>query len=359
MTREGKLVIDDPEIRGRLIRAMDSYTAIDRKGCTPPDAVGWDNRGNNQAFLAQTVVMTANWHALDPERAQARASGRLLQEHRHDRMAGWRRRPAACHPDRLYCRRGLQSWRACSFGQGVRALSGGRRLARALSRLLRRALPLADAEAARAAVLARPERPPPHGRCDPFLTGPRIYNYWVVSGEPRHLLVRRENVWSKAVYRVAADGISPEQAVDEAIARIKQILAEWRLLHARQLAAATAGIRDRPVSAAARGASAAVAHAHGGQRRRERRTTSRITGSSIAPMQPMRKVGSGVSARRGTWRSPAARSARPGARGRSWVGRLVERRDHGRGDLVARRPSARSPSTRQRQLPRTRSRCAP
>ena len=32
--------------------------------------------------------------------------------------------------------------------------------------------------------------------------------------------------WPEAVHRVAADGISPEQAVDEAIARIKQILAE-------------------------------------------------------------------------------------------------------------------------------------
>jgi hypothetical protein len=33
-------------------------------------------------------------------------------------------------------------------------------------------------------------------------------------------------VWPNAVHRVAAEGISPEQAVDEAIARIKQILAE-------------------------------------------------------------------------------------------------------------------------------------
>jgi multiple sugar transport system substrate-binding protein len=35
-----------------------------------------------------------------------------------------------------------------------------------------------------------------------------------------------ENVWGKAVHRVVTDGISPEQAVDEAIARIKQILAD-------------------------------------------------------------------------------------------------------------------------------------
>jgi hypothetical protein len=31
---------------------------------------------------------------------------------------------------------------------------------------------------------------------------------------------------AKAIHRVAAEGVSPEQAVDEAIARIKQILSE-------------------------------------------------------------------------------------------------------------------------------------
>jgi multiple sugar transport system substrate-binding protein len=35
-----------------------------------------------------------------------------------------------------------------------------------------------------------------------------------------------ELVWAKAVHRVVADGVSPEQAVDKAIGRIKQILGE-------------------------------------------------------------------------------------------------------------------------------------
>ena len=59
-TPKGQLVIDDPKIRQNLVKAIDSYTAIYRKGCTPPDAVGWDDHGNNQAVLAQTVVMTVN-----------------------------------------------------------------------------------------------------------------------------------------------------------------------------------------------------------------------------------------------------------------------------------------------------------
>jgi multiple sugar transport system substrate-binding protein len=35
-----------------------------------------------------------------------------------------------------------------------------------------------------------------------------------------------ENIWGIAVNRVAAEGITPEQAVDEAIARIKEILSD-------------------------------------------------------------------------------------------------------------------------------------
>jgi multiple sugar transport system substrate-binding protein len=55
---------------------------------------------------------------------------------------------------------------------------------------------------------------------------PLLHNYAAASGNWRHELVEQKFVWPNAIRRVAADGISPEQAVDEAIARIKQILSE-------------------------------------------------------------------------------------------------------------------------------------
>jgi multiple sugar transport system substrate-binding protein len=55
---------------------------------------------------------------------------------------------------------------------------------------------------------------------------PLLHNYAAASGNWRHELVDQNFVWPKAIHRVAAEGISPEQAVEEAIARIKQILAE-------------------------------------------------------------------------------------------------------------------------------------
>jgi hypothetical protein len=36
-----------------------------------------------------------------------------------------------------------------------------------------------------------------------------------------------ERIWGKAIHRIVTENTSPEQAVDEAIARIKHILSAW------------------------------------------------------------------------------------------------------------------------------------
>ena len=51
---------------------------------------------------------------------------------------------------------------------------------------------------------------------------PLAHTYAVASVNWRYVQADSENVWGKAVHCVAADGISPEQAVHEAIARIKK-----------------------------------------------------------------------------------------------------------------------------------------
>jgi hypothetical protein len=61
-----------------------------------------------------------------------------------------------------------------------------------------------------------------------FVNRPRDYweAYAGLSGDWRHHRVVGEAIWPKAIHRIAAEGISPEQAADEAIARIKQLLSE-------------------------------------------------------------------------------------------------------------------------------------
>src|SRR4051812_34499362 len=60
VTRDGRLVIDRPEVRAGLVKALDGLTGLHRRGCNPPDAIDWDIYGNNKAFLEQRVVMTVN-----------------------------------------------------------------------------------------------------------------------------------------------------------------------------------------------------------------------------------------------------------------------------------------------------------
>jgi multiple sugar transport system substrate-binding protein len=50
------------------------------------------------------------------------------------------------------------------------------------------------------------------------LTQPHVFDTGDLSDR-----VWNDRVWHKAVHRVAVDGVSPEQAVDDAIVRIKQI----------------------------------------------------------------------------------------------------------------------------------------
>ena len=71
-----------------------------------------------------------------------------------------------------------------------------------------------------------PQRPAPNGRGDADQLAPDDLSLRRGRGRLARRPGRQERVWAKAIHRVAAEGITPEQAVDQAILRIKQILSE-------------------------------------------------------------------------------------------------------------------------------------
>jgi len=226
VTRDGQLIIDDPEVRRRLVKALDDYAAIYRKGCAPPGSVSWTNIDNNKAFLAQTVVMTLNEslsipNALKEERPEdyyensATIEWPLGPGGQAFRIRG-DFYPAAVRKD------GDNVATAKEF---VRFLVVEGWLAHYLDFAGERLLPpipkLRDAP-----FWLDPSDPHRMAAAMQISSRPMLYDYATVTGDMRHDMIWRELTWAKAVHRVAADGISPEQAVDETIARIKQILAE-------------------------------------------------------------------------------------------------------------------------------------
>jgi multiple sugar transport system substrate-binding protein len=225
VTRDGRLVIDDPAIRQKLIGVMGSYTAIYKKGCAPPDSISWDNTGNNKAFLTQTAVMTANDtlsipNALKRERPD---------QYKNSATIEWPLGPGGgpfpikgnIYPAVVF-KEGGDIATAEAF---VRFLVADGWLAHYLDFSAERMLPpmpqLRDAP-----FWLDPREPHRMASVMQMASRPLAHDYAVASGDWRHDRAEQEYVWGKAIHRVAADGISPEQAVDEAIARIKQILAE-------------------------------------------------------------------------------------------------------------------------------------
>jgi multiple sugar transport system substrate-binding protein len=228
VTRDGRLVIDDPEVRGRLIKTIDAYARIYRKGCTPPDSLTWDGRGNNNAFLAQRVVMTANDTLSIPN---ALKRERPEDYYKNTATIEWPLGPDGAafpiegtfHAAAVF-KDGGHTSTAKDF---VRFLVAEGWLAHYLDFAGERMLPpmpkLLDAP-----FWLDARDPHRMAAVMQIASRPMQYSYAAVSGNWRHSLIATEdnNVWAKAAHRVVSDGISPEHAVDEAIARIKQILAK-------------------------------------------------------------------------------------------------------------------------------------
>jgi multiple sugar transport system substrate-binding protein len=222
-----RLRVDDPEIRAGMVLALSDYTAIWRKGCTPPDAVTWTNLDNNKAFLAKAVVMTTNTSLSIP------ATLRTVNTDDYYANAVTIDWPDGANGQPLVIYGFLN--RAVVFKAGrnpalahdfVRFLAedgwlahwldfAGDQFMPPMRELVERPFWLdpTDPHRMHAAVqiLSRAHYDPTLGVRDQEWRSPPIFE---------------ENVWAKAVRRVVSDGISPEQAVDEAIARIKQILSE-------------------------------------------------------------------------------------------------------------------------------------
>jgi multiple sugar transport system substrate-binding protein len=226
ITRDGRLVIDDPEIRRRLVEAMASYTAVYRKGCTPPDSLTWDDGGNNRAFLAQSVMMTANMSLSIPNALKA---DRPDDYYDNTATIEW---PVGPDGDAFPIE--TVSYAAVVFKEGgnvetakefVRFLVAegwlmhyldfsGERMLPSIAKLLDQPFWLDPSDRHHMAAAMQAKARPSHHS---YPTGDLRYD---------QIYSENENVCGKAVHRVAAEGISPEQAVDEAIARIKEILSE-------------------------------------------------------------------------------------------------------------------------------------
>jgi multiple sugar transport system substrate-binding protein len=57
VTKEGRLRLDDPEVKEAAIKALIYPTTAYKDGFVPPSAINWNDADDNNAFHAKTIVM--------------------------------------------------------------------------------------------------------------------------------------------------------------------------------------------------------------------------------------------------------------------------------------------------------------
>jgi multiple sugar transport system substrate-binding protein len=227
----GKLLVDDPKVRQGLIGALKDYTDVYIEGCTPPSSTSWKDPDNNVAFHNKTTAMTHNatisiaakWlddmnnAALTPEqRATAKKNYEELVA-----TAGWPHKPdgspmiyRAAIKTGVIFESSKNKKRAKEF---VAFMMQDENLQPYVEGSLGRWFPVTKSGAASPFWQADPHR---KAVWNQFSAGTVTFEF---TKNYKFTILNNENVWAKAMNRVINDKVPVDKAVDEMIARIKQV----------------------------------------------------------------------------------------------------------------------------------------
>jgi multiple sugar transport system substrate-binding protein len=228
---KGGLLVDDPKVKEGLIGALRDYTDIYTKGCAPPSSTSWKDPDNNVAFHNKTTVLTHN--------ATISIAAKWLDDSNNDTLSAEQRAQAKKNYYELI--------RTAGFPNKPDGSPMGYRTA------VKVGVIFADAKnKARAkefvGFLMQEENLTPYvegalGRWFPVTKAAQQRPFWQADRHRksvydqyaagtvtfefvknfRFTVLNNENAWAKAMNRVVNEKVPVDKAVDELIARIKQV----------------------------------------------------------------------------------------------------------------------------------------
>jgi len=219
----GKLTVDDPKVREGMIKALESYTRPFKDRCVPPGAVNWSDADNNVNFLNRITIMVPNPSLSIP----------ASQYNNPDRSVYMEKMVTMEWPDK-------PDGRPIEYTTSIKTAvifknSKNKALAKEFMKFFLQPDnlgPYLEGSLARwfpvdKRLIERPywkDQSDPHRVVQvrqytqrPQVPFPHVHNH-------RLILVNAENAWGKAVTRVVLDNWTPEKAVDELIARMKELV---------------------------------------------------------------------------------------------------------------------------------------
>lgn len=221
---EGNLLVDNPQVRQGIINCLKWYTQYYLQGYVPKDAVDWTIADNNRLFLNREILMTTN------------ATMSIPAALRND-------------PDAYHNKLGIVEFPNKPNGEPMRHIF-----------LVEQAVIFNDAEHSQLAkdflaYLIQPtvinnflkeskRHSPAHQSAyqDPYWTNPKDPHTSEVTktltkseirpiypaNSPAYSMILQENIWGQSLENIVLNNVTPEQAADTAIARIKEVFAEWK-----------------------------------------------------------------------------------------------------------------------------------
>ena len=228
----GKVTVGDPKVRAGMINALRDYTQPYVKGCTPPSSTSWKDPDNNVAFHNKTIIMTHNatisipakWYDDMNNATLSAAEREQAKKNYYDNIAtsGFPSKPdgtpmtyrAAVKTGVVFAE-AKNKKRAREF---VAFLLQDDNLIPYVEGSLGRWYPVTKSGAARLAFwLADPHRTSVQRQ---FSAGTNPFEF---TKNYKFTILNNENVWAKAMNRVVSEKWPVEKAVDEMLARIKEV----------------------------------------------------------------------------------------------------------------------------------------
>ena len=228
---DGKLLVDRPEAKRGLTAALRDYVHTLDRGCTPPSAINWKDPDNNVNFHNKTIMMTHN--------ATISIASKWLDDANNDKLTPQERETAKnnyynlvrtgafpAKPDgkpmvyRSAVKVGVifadarNKKRAKEF---VQFMMQDENLTPYVEGALGRWYPVTRSGVAREFWTNDPHRKIVH---EQFSAGTVTFEF---TKNYKFTILNNENVWAKAMNRVVSEKVPVDKAVDELIARIKEV----------------------------------------------------------------------------------------------------------------------------------------
>jgi len=227
----GKLLVDDPNVRQGLINAMTDYTMPYTKGCTPPSSTTWKDPDNNNAFHNRTIIMTHN--------ATISIAAKWLDDMNNTTLSDAQRAQAKKNYEQNIATSGFPNKPDGSKMVYRAAVKTGVIFKDAKHKALAKQFvafmldeanlqPYVEGSLGRWFPVQTKSQQAPFWKSDPHRLA--VYNQFMNGTTPfeftknyKFTVLNNENVWGKAMNRIVSEHVPVDKAVDEMIARIKQV----------------------------------------------------------------------------------------------------------------------------------------